>query len=115
MYCLQHPERYCVSAKSLAAHLTGLAWALEFGGDEKGLKALQQFLDGRTTLTKPTMPESRGELTIGDVAGAATPDDYVRAQGVWARATWAAYERLHETALAWVGDATRGRGYRPPR
>ncbi len=25
-YCLQHPERYCVSAKSLAAHLTGLAW-----------------------------------------------------------------------------------------
>ena len=23
-YALQHPERYCVSAKSLAAHLTGL-------------------------------------------------------------------------------------------
>lgn len=27
-YCLQHPERYCVSAKSLAAHLTGLCWLI---------------------------------------------------------------------------------------
>jgi hypothetical protein len=33
-YCMQHPDRYCVSAKSLAAHLTGLAWALERGGDQ---------------------------------------------------------------------------------
>ena len=28
VYCLQHPDRYCVSAKSLAAHLTGYATLL---------------------------------------------------------------------------------------
>ena len=30
--CGQHPDRYCVSARSLAAHLGGLCWALEYGG-----------------------------------------------------------------------------------
>ena len=28
-YCLQHPRRYCESAKSLAAHLCGLCIAFE--------------------------------------------------------------------------------------
>lgn len=27
-YCLQHPGRYCASAKSLAAHLAGLHWLI---------------------------------------------------------------------------------------
>ena len=31
-YCVQHPERYCVSFKSLAAHLVGLCWSLEHSG-----------------------------------------------------------------------------------
>jgi len=31
-YALQHPESYCASPKSLAAHLTGLCWLLERGG-----------------------------------------------------------------------------------
>jgi hypothetical protein len=31
-YCLQHPDRYCVSAKSLAAHLTGLCRLIEHDG-----------------------------------------------------------------------------------
>jgi hypothetical protein len=34
-YCLQHPDRYCVSAKSLAAHLTGLCWLIEHGGSRE--------------------------------------------------------------------------------
>ena len=31
-YCLQHPDPYCVSFKSFAAHLTGVCWTLEYGG-----------------------------------------------------------------------------------
>src|SRR5690242_21071966 len=68
-YCLQHPDRYCVSAKSLAAHLTGACWALEFGGGEPGLKALQSWLNGRVPLVKPALPSSFGEVTVAEVAG----------------------------------------------
>jgi hypothetical protein len=104
VYCLQHPERYCVSAKSLAAHLTGLGWAVERGGGEWGLRALQRWLDSAPKLTKPALPERRGELTIADLAGAS---DYLEAQDRWARSTWAAYHELHETARAWI-DAAAG-------
>lgn len=45
-YCLQHPERYCVSAKSLAAHLTGLCCAFEHGGHPSVNAAVQRWLNG---------------------------------------------------------------------
>jgi hypothetical protein len=103
VYCLQHPDRYCVSAKSLAAHLTGLAWAMEHGlGDSAGLRRLQQALDGRVDLVKPPIPLERGSLTIADVANAT---DYTAAVDAWARSTWDAYAPLHETARDWVARA----------
>jgi len=105
-YCLQHPDRYCVSAKSLAAHLTGACWALEFGGGEKGLKALQSWLNGRVPLAKPALPSSFGAVTVADVAGADALD---RAVDGWARSTWEAYSELHASARSWVRAAT-GRG-----
>jgi len=109
IYCLQHPDDYCVSAKSLAAHLTGLCWALEHGGDEWGLRALQRWLN-TARLDKPPIPEHRGELTIADVSSAS---DYLGAQNRWARSTWAAYADLHDLARGWILTATRivgGRG-----
>jgi len=105
VYCLQHPDRYCVSAKSLAAHLTGLCWALEHGGGEEGLRRLQRWLNGRVELVKPPLPESRGGVTVADVAPAAGPDEYRSAVDHWARSTWAAYADLHETARAWIRQA----------
>lgn len=102
---MQHPERYCVSAKSLAAHLTGLAWAIEHGIDERGLRALHRALDGRVDLAKPPLPASRGALTIADVAPAAETEAYTKAVDAWARATWDAYAPLHETARRWIERA----------
>jgi len=103
VYCLQHPDRYCVSAKSLAAHLTGLCWALEHGISEGGLRELQRRLDGRRHLVKPPLPADRGTLTVGDIAGVAGPDEYMKALDAWARSTWAAYADLQETARGWIG------------
>jgi hypothetical protein len=103
VYCLQHPERYCVSAKSLAAHLTGLCWALEFGGSESGLRELQRKLNGRVGLVKPAIPASRGDLTVADIVPVSGPDEYLRALDRWARSTWAAYGDLQEIARAWIG------------
>jgi Family of unknown function (DUF5946) len=103
-YCLQHPDSYCVSAKSLAAHLTGLCWALEFNGRERGLKALQAWLNGRVPLVKPPIPASRGLLTVQDVLD--DQDSLGPAVDRWARTTWAAYADLHAIARRWVKEAT---------
>jgi hypothetical protein len=96
VYCIQHPDRYCVSAKSLVAHVTGVGWAVERGGGERGLRALQ-----------PPVPQRRGELTIADLAGATAQDAYLAAQDLWARSTWDAYGDLHEIARAWIDAAVR--------
>ena len=103
IYCLQHPDDYCVSAKSLAAHLTGLGWALEHGGSEFGLRALQRWLNN-ARLEKPPIPQHRGELTIADLAHA---PDYLAVQNRWARSTWSAYAELHDLARGWILAATR--------
>jgi hypothetical protein len=105
VYCLQHPDRYCVSAKSLAAHLTGVGWALEKGGDESGLRALQRRLNGKIELVKPPVPTYRGEITIADVAGVDGTEAYETAVERWARSTWAAYSSLHGIARAWIDQA----------
>lgn len=106
VYCLQHPDRYCVSAKSLAAHLTGLCWALDHPGDETGLRDLQRWLNGRVELTRPAIPIDRGAMTVANVAGAAGAVQYEHELGAWAQSTWAAYASLHDMARAWVRQAT---------
>jgi hypothetical protein len=103
-YCLQHPDTYCVSAKSLAAHLTGLCWAMEFDGREPGLKAVQAWLNGRVPLVKPEIPASHGLLTVHDVFTDRGP--LGPAVDRWGRSTWSAYTDLHSTARRWVAVAT---------
>jgi len=112
-YSLQHPERYCASAKSLAAHLTGLGWLVEHEGDRAvGSEALRHWLDGRPALEKPPIPSFRGRLTIGDVRAAEDPDAYARAVERWARSTWEAYAPLHEVAREWIRHALATGGAR---
>ena len=102
-YSMQHPERYCKSAKSLAAHLTGLAWLMEHGGDRAlGSEPLRRWLNGRSDLEKPPIPGFRGVLTIADVRGARDPEAYALAVERWARSTWEAYAPLHELAREWI-------------
>lgn len=102
VYCLQHPERYCVSAKSLAAHLTGLSWYIDHGLSEGGLRELQRRLNRQSALIKPQIPDERGVLTVGDIVHVAGPDQYREAQDRWAHSTWKAYATLHEIARTWA-------------
>jgi uncharacterized protein DUF5946 len=104
-YCMQHPDRYCVSAKSLAAHLTGLCWALEYSGHPSGLKALQRWLDGHPRIEKPALPSFRGALTVADVSAAPDPEVRAAAIGRWAQSTWDAYSALQPIARRWVEEA----------
>lgn len=110
-YCLQHPERYCVSGKSLAAHLCGLCWALENeGGRAVGPEQLQRWLNGNPKIDKPLLPSHRGELTIADVRSAPDPASYANAVDRWARATWSAYRELQPLARVWLESASKMTG-----
>lgn len=106
-YCLQHPDRYCISAKSLAAHLCGLCGAIERGRSVTSPSmALQSWLDGTVDLTKPKLPAERGVITIADVENIDDPEAYETAVRAWAAAVWSAYAPLHDIARQWLDEAT---------
>ena len=103
VYCLQHPERYCASAISLAAHLTGLCVAIEHRPREEALNdAIQRWLSRRPVLAKPPVPATRGSMTIAEVRAATDPVAHRAAVEGWARQTWAAYAALQPLAREWV-------------
>jgi hypothetical protein len=108
-YCLQHPDAYCASAKSLAAHLMGACWALEHQAPMGiGPENLRTWLDGTPRLEKPEVPAFRGRLTLDDVRTARTPHEHAQLVDRWARSTWEAYAPLHETAREWIRRALAG-------
>lgn len=105
-YSLQHPERYCRSAKSLAAHLVGLGQILEDGiPAATGAPALRDWLDGKRELDKPPLPEARGAITLGDVEGIDEAGAWRVAVQAWAVSTWRAYSELHPLARRWAAEA----------
>ncbi len=107
-YCLQHPDRYCVSAISLAAHLTGVCVAVEHRGVEDAVNAaIQRWLSRRPQLDKPAIPDGRGTLTIADLRTTSDPAEHARLAEAWARATWDAYSPVHAVARGWVDHVDR--------
>lgn len=105
-YSLQHPGRYCGSAKSLAAHLVGLGQILEDGiSPASGGPGLRRWLDGTRELDKPPLPEARGEITLGDVERIDEAGAWRVAVQAWAVSTWRAYAELHPLARKWAEEA----------
>jgi hypothetical protein len=102
-YALQHPEEYCVSAKSYAAHLTGLCCGVEHPGDQKLYWQIPRWLDGPATVVKPPVLDTRGRKTIAFVADV-RDDTYQSAVRQWASAVWTAYESQHYLARGWLAD-----------
>ncbi len=104
-YCLQHPDDYCTSAKSLAAHLCGLCIAFEHANNPAILRGLQQWLSTNPKLHKPELPAGRGALTIAVICGLDDPAAYSRAIEAWARSVWDAYYHLHGIARDWLAQS----------
>jgi Family of unknown function (DUF5946) len=112
-YSLQHPDRYCASARSFAAHLTGLCAILESGASRAvGDEQLRRWLDGNVRLQRPDTPRFRGELTIAHVREAVEPEACAAAVEEWALSTWEAYSALQPLARRWIQKALAGQ--RPP-
>lgn len=107
-YCLQHPDEFCVSAKSLAAHLVGLCLILEHGiSAATGSARLRRGLNGSSVIEKPPLPAARGSITLGDLETIEDPAAWREAVQGWAESTWEAYRHLHQLARSW---ATSGLG-----
>lgn len=102
-YSMQH-DKYILSARSLAAHLTGVCIALEHRGDEALLRAVQQWLGRTRDLVKPAVPARRGDVTIDDVIAAA-PEDRGATVRAWARSVWAAWAEHQALARSWIAAA----------
>jgi hypothetical protein len=112
-YSLQHPERYCRSGKSLAAHLVGLGQIVEEGiSAATGAPALRDWLDGRRELEKPPLPEARGGMTLGDIEAIAEPAEWREAVRSWALSTWQAYAELQPLARKWAAEARQNPPHR---
>lgn len=104
-YSLQHPDIHTKSAKSFAAHLTGMCCAMEFGNDQRLMRFLRLWLNGRKELEKPAMLDRLGELTIFHIAGAEDAAEHTRLVSEWAADVWRAYETYHALARDWIETA----------
>jgi hypothetical protein len=109
VYAMQHPDRYGRSAKSFAAHLTGLcAWLDDERAAPSVNASVQRWLSGPSPVVKPPLPPSYGAPMIREVVDAEDPAVYGDALRRWARSTWDAYAPLHVTARSWIATAVTG-------
>ena len=103
-YSLQHPDEYMISAKSFAAHLTGMSCAMEYGNDPKLLRLLQKWLNGKKQLIKPKKLEYFGRLTISHVDKAEHGAEHVESVWEWAHDVWDTYHVYHDLAKNWIEE-----------
>lgn len=101
-YCMQHLERYCRSAKSYAAHLTRLCCGLEYAGNPQVYAAIQKWLNGASTVSRPQDLPFLGKITVADVAAAQTGDAFKKLVHKWAESVWEAYSPQQALARSWI-------------
>ena len=106
-YTMQHPNKYMISAKSYAAHLTGMGITMAHGDDPDLFRLTQQWLNGEKQLKKPELPEDYGDMTIAHVWEAKDGADHNRLVGEWAQVVWKAYVDYQELAEEWIEMARR--------
>jgi len=106
-YSLQHAERYMLSGKSFAAHLTGMYAAHESQDTHDINQVIQRWLSTNPQIVKPAhIPERRGDLTITYVHSAPDADEHLKRVRAWARDVWSAWAEHHDLARQLVSEAT---------
>jgi Family of unknown function (DUF5946) len=97
-YCMQHPEIYCVSAKSMAAHLAFLACWIDYKSPLERFGTIRRGLDGEFKQPKAPILEFRGSLTIQHLQKADSQQRYAVLAREWLLDIWQAYTPLHDLA-----------------
>jgi hypothetical protein len=104
-YAMQHLDPFCVSAKSYAAHLTGLCCGVERGGDPRIHRAVHLWMSGQARFERPPNLPHLGSMTLADVLAAEDSPDHVARVKAWAAHIWAAYKEQHALARHWIDQA----------
>jgi hypothetical protein len=104
-YCMQHPDTYCRSAKSYAAHLMGLCCGTDFAGNPAIYAVIHRWLNGPKALEKPPVLTDRGAMTVVDIASAPDAATYGQLVHQWAACVWASYHSQHQLAHDWIAAA----------
>jgi len=106
-YALQHPDKYMKSAKSFAAHLTGI-YAAIFSEDKSTIdRDVQRWLSNPVQISRPEAPapKQRGSLTIGHLHASDGPDQHLIRVREWAESTWMAWQEFETVAKDWIAEA----------
>lgn len=107
-YSLQHPDKYMLSGKSFAAHLTGMCAALEYDDAPVLNRAVQRWLGTNPRVEKPArLPEFKGGLTITYIRGASDAEEHTRRVREWAQEVWAAWSEHHALARRLIAEACK--------
>jgi len=106
-YAVQHPGLENAQARnSVGVHLSRLCVLLEQGWPmeraNEAMVAISTAKKGSYPWLNP--PEFRGESTVLDVLGAATPAEHEARVRAWAESVWAAWSEHHEVVRGWVQD-----------
>ena len=97
-----------MSAKSYAAHLTGLCCVVEHDAEPAMLAAIARWLNGPSPVEKPAVPPPpRGRFTLDDARRAEAPEAHAARVRDWAADVWNAYREQHALARRWLEEATR--------
>jgi hypothetical protein len=108
VYSLQHPEPYIHSAKSFAAHLTGICLALEHENAGAMNQVVQRWLSGAREVIKPArLVTERPPLTVAHVLAASSAEEHLARVHEWANAVWNSWSNYHDLAREWIALAMR--------
>lgn len=107
VYALQHPDKYMKSAKSFAAHLTGIYAALDLDSKASTDQIIQQWLNKPVKFMRPEPPPPgrRGQLTISSIHEARNGEEHRDRVNEWAESTWSAWQNYEHLAKSWIDEA----------
>jgi hypothetical protein len=108
-HALQHPELH--GKKNNAAHLLRLCWVFERDAHATSgaVPAWWQRYLARSDVPLLAPPRGRGSITVADVAGAASPEEYAALMRRWAEDVYAAWAAHHGWARRELALALGGR------
>ena len=89
------------------AHLGGFCCTFDYESHPSAHAVLLKSLIGNPSLEKPSLPSSRGAITIASVMLPPNPEKHAGAVNRWARSAWEAYASLHQFARGWMEHALR--------
>lgn len=106
-YMVQHagtPSRQ--SIQSVAVHLVGLFVVLELGlSSVRAMQAIRRAVEHSDRFIWLEPPKQRGELTVLDVANAATLAEHEQIVWRWAQSVWQSWQCHHSTIRQWAKSA----------